>query len=311
MADSKKIRIPKWLIFTLLAATFWGLWGVIAKAIADEITPMQNQLLFTIGLAPSLIWAACSRNAKTGSNKRLGLCWGFVAGLLAALGNIACYAALSSGGKAAVVIPMTSVYPWITIIIAWLILKERINRMQLGGIVIAFIAILLLSGETALLGKPLEFVRQLALSKWLVYTVIAFSFWGIFSVTQKVSTNHVSAELSYIAWCVAFVPVAIVILLTLPINWNVPAWACWLAILAGALNGLGVCCAFIAYRAEGKASIVTPLAAAVQPVVTVALAVVLLHEIIKQVELFGIILAIIAAVALSYERKADVDPEVC
>ncbi len=39
----------------------------------------------------------------------------------------------------------------------------------------------------------------------------------------------------------------------------------WERLLAGALNGFGVIAAFATYRYEGKAAIVTPLAAAVQP----------------------------------------------
>ena len=44
------------------------------------------------------------------------------------------------------------------------------------------------------------------------------------------------------------------------------------------LNGFGVIAAFAAYRYEGKAAIVTTLAAAVQPLVTVVLALLFLGE---------------------------------
>jgi len=72
---------------------------------------------------------------------------------------------------------------------------------------------------------------------------------------------------------------------------------------AGALNGFGVIAAFAAYRYEGKAAIVTTLAAAVQPMVTIALALIFLGERIGLIEGCGIALAIGAAVALSQETK--------
>jgi uncharacterized membrane protein len=73
--------------------------------------------------------------------------------------------------------------------------------------------------------------------------------------------------------------------------------------LAGMLNGLGVLCSFAAYKAEGKASQVTTIAGAIQPVFTIILAILFLSESIKYLELIGIALAIVAALALSYEKK--------
>ena len=75
------------------------------------------------------------------------------------------------------------------------------------------------------------------------------------------------------------------------------------ALAAGALNGFGVIAAFAAYRYEGKAAIVTPLAAAVQPIVTLILALLFLGERVGLLESIGIALAIAAAIALSQESK--------
>jgi uncharacterized membrane protein len=77
----------------------------------------------------------------------------------------------------------------------------------------------------------------------------------------------------------------------------------WSGLAAGALNGFGVIAAFAAYRYEGKAAIVTPLAAALQPIVTIILALLFLGEKVGLLEGAGIVLAILAAVALSWETK--------
>ena len=299
-----KSPLPRWLFYTLLAATFWGVWGVITKVAADAIPPLPNQVLFTLGLVPSAAWAARGRpwNTTSGATTR-GLVWGVASGALAAVGNMAVFAAMSAGGRAAIVIPLTSVYPIVTVVLAWLFLKERLNAIQAVGFLIALAAILLLSGETGLLSHPGEMLGQLAPAKWLLYSLVAMVFWGVFSVTQKVSTNHVSAELSYLGWCAAFVPIAILILVAHPSPWTFGSKPVMLAILAGALNGFGVVASFAAYRFQGKAAIVTPIAAAVQPVVTVLLALVFLGEKVRPVEQFGLALAIVAAVALSWEKR--------
>jgi uncharacterized membrane protein len=63
---------------------------------------------------------------------------------------------------------------------------------------------------------------------------------------------------------------------------------------------------FAAYRADGKASLVTPLAGLLSSVFTVALAVALLREPLDAAETGGIFLAVVAAVALSHEKRAAV-----
>ncbi len=302
-ASARRRAFPAWLVYALVAATCWGIWGVLSKGPSRELSGWMTQILFTVALIPSAILAACSKQVRTGSNKPRGLFWGFVSGLLAAAGNIAFYLALEKGAETAIAIPLTNVYPLVTLVIAWFWFKERLNGIQALGILISVAAIVLLSGEAKNLGQPAELLRRIGLNAWMGYTLAAMFFWGVFSATQKVSTNHVSAELSYLAWCAAFVPIALGIIATKPLNWSgLTPPMLWSGLAAGALNGFGVIAAFAAYRYDGKASIVTPLAAAGQPVVTVVLALVFLGERIGAAEAVGVVLAIIAALSLAWER---------
>ena len=181
--------------------------------------------------------------------------------------------------------------------------KERLNFIQGAGIGIAVAAIVLLSGEARNLRDPVALLRRISLTPWMLYSFGAMVCWGVFSATQKVSTNHVSAEMSYLAWCAAFVPIAVWIAVTKPLNWAMSSGMLWSGLAAGALNGFGVVAAFAAYRYEGKAAIVTPIAAALQPIVTIALALVFLGEKVGLIEAVGIVFAVLAAVALSCETK--------
>ncbi len=301
-ASSRKL-LPPWLLYALAAATCWGIWGVLAKGPSRELSGWMTQFLFTFALIPSALVAAFSKNVKVGTNKPRGLVWGFIAGLIAAAGNIFFYLALEDGADASIAIPLTSVYPMVTIVIAFFVFKERLNSIQAIGIPVAFIAILLLSGEARNLGDPGALIKRIGLTPWMMYSFGAMVCWGVFSAVQKVSTNHVSAELSYLAWCAAFVPIALWIVLTKQLNWEMSPAMVVSALVAGALNGFGVIAAFAAYRYEGKAAIVTPLAAAVQPIVTLILAFIFLRERVGFLESIGIGLAIVAAVALSRETK--------
>ena len=300
---AKAPLLPPWLLYTIAAATCWGIWGVLAKGPSRELSGWMTQILFTFALVPSVILAGFSKNVRTGTNKPLGLFWGFVSGLIAAAGNICFYLALEAGAETAIAVPLTNVYPLVTIFLAYFWFKERLNVIQGCGILLAVLAIVLLSGEAKNLGQPLVLLRKIGLTPWMLYSLGAMVCWGVFSATQKVSTNHVSAELSYLAWCAAFVPIGLWIVATKNLNWTMSAPMVWSGLAAGALNGFGVIAAFAAYRYEGKAAIVTPLAAALQPIVTIILALLFLGEKVGLLEGAGIVLAILAAVALSWETK--------
>lgn len=141
---------------------------------------------------------------------------------------------------------------------------------------------------------------------WLVLALVTLVFWGITGVTQKLSTNAISAELSFLWFILAFLPVALVILLAVPLDWHVKAKVFVLAIIGGALNGLGAMTSFKALESGGKASIVIPLCY-LYPLVTIFLALVFLHETVSKVECIGIGVALLAAVLLSREPPPESD----
>ncbi len=142
------------------------------------------------------------------------------------------------------------------------------------------------------------------ISSWMFFALVALVLYGVAAITQKLSTNHISAELSFLWFGAAFVVIAGVILLVQPLDWHLSARTWFWTVLGGACNALGAWASFVAYRSGGKASVVTPLAA-LYPIVTVALAVPLFKEQVSFRELLGIVLALAAAVALSYEGKAS------
>lgn len=299
------LGLPKWLVYSAAAGLCWGAWGVVSKAMDDaKLSAYQIQILFTVGLILPAGLAAASKQVRVGTRKRAGFVWGVAAGFLGGLGNLAFYAALGQGGKASVVVPLTSLYPLVTLFVAWLALKERLNRVQAVGILVSVVAVVLLCGEAHNLGDPEAVLAGLSGSRWLLSSAVALAFWGLLSVAQKLSTNHVSSELSFVGFCVAFVPMAAVILLFEPVSLDIPRVPLVLGIAAGAVNGLGVLASFVAYRSEGKASVVTPLAGVLQSVSTVILAVAVLGERVRPVEVVGCVVAVLASALLSVERKA-------
>ena len=144
--------------------------------------------------------------------------------------------------------------------------------------------------------------------EWFVFALLALVFWGITGVTQKLSTNSISSELSFLWFAVAFVPIALVILAMVPLDWNLGTRVFGMAVVGGAFNGLGVLTSFAALERGGKASIVIPLVY-LFPIVTLALAIAFLGERLTWRQGIGIVLAIVAAGLLSQEGPpADRQP---
>lgn len=291
----------KWLIYTILAALCWGVWGIISKIISDITSPYLNHFLFSIGLGFTLPFIL--RKCKWKQANPKGIIWGVVSGIVAIIGNIAVYKAFASGGLAAVVIPVTNLYPLVTIFIALIFLKERITWINGLGIVFAIPAIVILSGEHLLFSNPIAFFNSLELNSWFSFALLALVFWGLFSAFQKVATNFISAQWSYAGFTAAsFLMAGLFAILGL-IRVELDIMTFILGVLAGLLNGLGVLASFSAYRAEGKAALVTTIAGSLQPVFTIILALTFLSEKITWYESIGIGLTLIGGYLLSHEKK--------
>src|ERR1035437_3364031 len=90
---------------------------------------------------------------------------------------------------------------------------------------------------------------------WLILSTVALAFWGITGVTQKLSTNHISFERSFLWFSLAFFGQAAVIAAVLHLHWHVPLPLVALAAFGGLLNGLGALTSFAALERGGKASV--------------------------------------------------------
>jgi transporter family protein len=135
----------QWLFYSLLTILLWGGWGAISKAVADEINAYMNQFLFTLGLFPLMLLVFRSPRMAGGRNRKRGIFFAFLTGILGGLGNIAFFKSLSMGGRVTVVVPMSGLSPLVTVLVAFVVLHERMSTYQKVGLAIALAAIYLLS----------------------------------------------------------------------------------------------------------------------------------------------------------------------
>ncbi len=138
------MKMPAWLWFSILTVLLWGAWGIESKAIVDRTNPFTGQYLFTFGLILPVLATLGSRRRFEGKHKVRGFAYAVLTGLLGGLGNIAFFMALING-RTAIVAPLTSLFPLVTVLLAVLVLKERLTARQGAGIAVAVAAICLLS----------------------------------------------------------------------------------------------------------------------------------------------------------------------
>ena len=138
------------------------------------------------------------------------------------------------------------------------------------------------------------------MSNWLFLSLLALVCWGITGNTQKLSTDHVSAQLSFLGFALAFFPIAILTLLVFPVDTAPSPLVVALGILGGVLNAMVALTSFAAFEAGARSSIAVPIMY-LYPLLTVVLARIFLHEEITAAHWAGILLAPVAAWLLSKE----------
>jgi transporter family protein len=131
-----------WIIFSLLCLLSWGAWGVVLKFAYASSNWLQVYFASSLtSFALALTIFGLSRGTLSAGK---GLYLAALAGRLGGAGYVFFVKALETG-KASVVIPLTALYPAVTVAMAAILLRERPSPYQAAGIILAMIASLLLS----------------------------------------------------------------------------------------------------------------------------------------------------------------------
>ena len=277
-----------WFLWTILAVICWGLWAIVSKMVGESLTPAQSQALSTTGILPILFLLAMRRGVRPGRHHKFGIGAALGAGVLTCLGNVVYYTLLKNG-KAVTVVPLTAIYPVVTVMLALVFLHERLSATQWLGIGLSLVAILLFNVQSTA-----------AFSIGAVLMVLAPIFlWGVAAFMQKVATDDIDGE-SAAAWFLsAFVPVGFGLVWFEPLG-ALPTLRGWLLTF-----GLGFTFAFgnmallFAFARDGKASVITPLAG-LYPIVSIPLAIFLFGERIGSREAIAILCALAGIAAVSW-----------
>ena len=289
--------MPRWLISTLLALFCWGVWAVLGKVIGDALTGAQTQALSTLGMLPVMLGLAFSKRLRNSAPIARGSVFALAAGLCGCAGNIAFYEILKKD-QASSVVPLTALYPLITILLSVPVLKEKVNRIQFLGVILALVALYLFNVQQT----------QGMFSRWFLIVLIPICLWGVAGLLQKISTNYISGELSTLWFLAASIPAAGLLFIREPVTDSPGNNIHLLVFLIGFSFALGNWAILDAFASGGKASIITPISG-LYSMVSIPIAIIFLHERIGAREIIAIAIALAAIVAISLESKPDIKNE--
>ena len=141
--QTDRFQFPTWIWYALLCIFWWGLWGFLSKIGSVTASPLQMQILFTLGMLPVAAAMVLQVRGNLDRN-RAGVTYGLLCGVATGIGTLGYYAALRTQ-DASVVTPVTGLFPLLTVLLAFFVLRERLNNVQMAGMALALASIVILS----------------------------------------------------------------------------------------------------------------------------------------------------------------------
>jgi len=138
--------VTDWVYFSFLAIVLWGVVGLLQKLGTNRISARSLLVWLTVGFVLILPWFLRGSNLFSLGMREVVI--GTLGGITNGLGSWFLFASLEAGAKASVAIPLTALYPLVTILFATLFLAETLTPMQWVGIFLALLGGVMLSYET-------------------------------------------------------------------------------------------------------------------------------------------------------------------
>lgn len=132
-----------WLPAAILALLSFGIWGLFTKLAIVYVDSKSALVYQTLGVLIIGIITLSLLDFKPATDLK-GISFGILTGIAYGIGCLFYFIAADKG-KIVTVVTMTALYPLITILLSYVILKEGINLKQCVGIILALAAIYFMS----------------------------------------------------------------------------------------------------------------------------------------------------------------------
>lgn len=282
----------RWLTFAFLTVALWGVWGALAGISAQRGFP--ETLVYCVWAVTMILPAVIVMQREKWKLDRdpKSILYGLLIGLTGAGGQMILFYAVTTG-PAYLIFPIISLSPLVTILMSFVLLKERTTRLGALGAVLALVALPLFDFSP----QGFSFAQG---STWFPLALIIMLCWGVQAYFMKLANNRMSAESIFFYMMISgllLAPVALAMTdFSKPINWG---WdGPWLAAGIQVLNAIGALSLVYAFR-HGKAIVVAPLTNAGGPLVTAVISLLIAGVVPGELKMIGLALAVIASALLA------------
>ncbi|MEV6742492.1 DMT family transporter [Streptomyces sp. NPDC051104] len=284
-----------WILYATLLVLFWGVWGAFSSQ-PNSKYGYPNEMIYVIWAFTMLIPAYFAMRGNKFDRRPVAAVYGLIAGLTGAGGQLLLFRALADG-PAYLIFPLVSLSPMITVLMAMVLLRERIARIAVVGVVLALVAIVLLS-------IPGGGGDSNAHGPWLLMAIAICIAWGVQAFCMRKAALVGVNDATTFGWMtisgLLLVPVAFAMMGKFPTGypWQAPT----LTAVTQVLNAIGALFLVMAFS-RGKASVVAPITNALAPVLTIILSLMVYQTLPSVWGSIGIVLALGGSTLMVYSDE--------
>ncbi len=283
-----------WITYAGLLVLSWGVWGAFSS-LPTATYGYPDEMVYVIWAFTMLIPAFFALRGSTWDKRPVAAKYGLLIGLTGAGGQLLLFKALTMG-PAYIIFPVIALSPAITVLMAVVLLRERLSKLPMIGVALALVAVVMFSISS---GDGTE-----GQGAWLLLAVLVCVAWGVQAYfMRKAATVGVNDGTTF-GWMtisgLVLVPVAVVMMGGLPSGapWEAPTLAAGTQLL----NAVGALFLVMALS-RGKASIVAPTTNALAPVLTILLSLVIYQTLPSPTAAIGIVLALVGSTLMVYSDE--------
>ncbi|MGR4864193.1 EamA family transporter [Caulobacter sp. LARHSG274] len=292
VAAEPAVAPRRWLSFAFLTVVLWGVWGAFAGVSAQRGFP--ETLVYCVWAITMIVPAGIVMQREGWKLDRdpRSIFYGLLIGLTGAGGQMILFYAVSTG-PAYLIFPIISLSPLVTILMSFVLLKERTTKLGALGVVLALAALPLFDFSP----QGFSFAHG---STWFPLALVIMLCWGVQAYFMKLANTRMSAESIFFYMMLSgllMAPAALAMTdFSRPINWG---WdGPWLAAGIQVLNAIGALALVYAFR-YGKAIVVAPLTNAGGPLVTAVISLLVAGVVPGELKMIGLALAVMASALLA------------
>ncbi len=138
--------MKEWVLYSTMALLVWGLWAFLPKLAISCLEPKTAFMFEVIGGAVTGLAAFLILRPEFHGAEMRGIIPALLTGMLGCLGLL-CFMYAIRTCKLSVIIPITALYPVVSLALAMIFLREKITVVQFAGIILAVVSVVLISYE--------------------------------------------------------------------------------------------------------------------------------------------------------------------